>query len=140
MARAINLLVIHCADTKPSMDIGAKEIDRWHRARGWLKIGYHYVIRRDGTLETGRNEDEVGAHVEGFNTHSIGICMVGGMTEDGKGAENNFTDQQWGCLHSLLESLRDKYPQAEIKGHYQLNPGKQCPVFDVPKYLKDHPV
>ena len=54
-------IIIHCAATKPSMNVDAKVIDRWHREKGWLKIGYHYVICRDGTIEIGREEDAVGA-------------------------------------------------------------------------------
>src|SRR5690606_114532 len=77
--RFINLLVIHCAATTPLMDIGAKEIDVWHKQRGWSKIGYHFVIRRNGVIEKGRDISEVGAHVEGYNKNSIGICMVGGI-------------------------------------------------------------
>ena len=61
-------IVIHCSATKPSMDhVDAKEIDRWHRQRGWRKIGYHWVIRRDGIVEEGRELGEVGAHARGFN-------------------------------------------------------------------------
>jgi len=52
--RFVDTLIIHCAATPPSMDIGAKEIDRWHKEQGWSEIGYHFVIRRDGTIEKGR--------------------------------------------------------------------------------------
>ena len=48
-------IIIHCSATKPSMDIGVKEINEWHLQRGWSGIGYHYVIRRNGDLETGRD-------------------------------------------------------------------------------------
>ena len=67
-----------------------RDIDRWHRERGWLKIGYHYVIKRDGTVETGRELEEVGAHAKGHNAISVGICMVGGLSEDNE-PETNFT-------------------------------------------------
>ena len=83
MARKSTMyIVIHCSQTKPSMDIGAKEIDRWHRERGWLKIGYHKVITRKGEVQNGRGIDEIGAHVRDHNHHSIGICLVGGCTEE----------------------------------------------------------
>ncbi len=62
-------IVIHCSQTRPSQNIGAKEIDRWHRERGWLKIGYGKVIKRDGTVEQGRGDDEIQAHVKGYNQH-----------------------------------------------------------------------
>ncbi len=58
--RTINLFVIHCADTYATMDIGVKEIDGWHRKRGWSGIGYHFVIRRNGIVETGRTSKSNG--------------------------------------------------------------------------------
>jgi len=113
------------------MDIGRKEIDRWHREKGWLMIGYHFVIRRDGTLETGRPLNRSGAHTKGHNAHSIGICMVGGIDDEGE-AENNFTTPQFKTLDELLYSLLQDHPAAEIKGHRDF-PGvaKACPSFDV---------
>ena len=60
--RKTDFIVVHCAATSPSMDIGLKEIDRWHRARGFLKVGYHFIIRRDGALEEGRQLHEPGVH------------------------------------------------------------------------------
>ena len=60
-------IVVHCSQTRPSQKIGAKEIDRWHRERGWLKIGYARVIKRDGTIEQGRADDELQAHVKNYN-------------------------------------------------------------------------
>ena len=64
--RKINWLVIHTAATRPSMDIGVKEIRRWHKKRGFADIGYHYVIRRDGRVEKGRADTRQGAHVRGI--------------------------------------------------------------------------
>lgn len=126
----INKIVIHCADTFADMDIGAKEIDQWHRQRGWSQIGYHYVIRRSGEIEKGRPESTPGAHVAGHNTGSIGICLVGGKA---RGRENpcNFTRQQWSALENLVRILTLEYPQAEVLGHTDLDAGKSCPTFNV---------
>lgn len=118
------------------MDVQAKDIDRWHRQKGWLKIGYHFVITRDGTLQKGRDLDEVGAHVAGHNHNSIGICMVGGTAQDSKEPENNFTDAQWAVLGILLSEMQQLFPTAQVVGHYQLDPKKACPSFDVVDYLK----
>ena len=82
--RGITTIAVHCAATTPDMDIGAATIDRWHKERGFSSIGYHYVIRRDGTLETGRPLNTPGAHVQGHNAHSIGICLAGGVDQAGK--------------------------------------------------------
>jgi len=127
--RYINMIVIHCADTPAEMDIGAEEIRRWHtdpppQGRGWSDIGYHFVIRRNGEIENGRDVGVVGAHVHGFNQHSIGICMVGGKPEA------NFTKEQWNTLADLVEELHIRYPNAKILGHNNLNSLKTCPTFD----------
>lgn len=129
-------LVVHCAATKPSMDIGWKEIDRWHRQRGWLKIGYHYVIRRDGTVEPGRELMEIGAHVKGYNSVSVGICLVGGIDEKGK-PDNNFSDEQMAALGYLLTKLKKIFPDAKVVGHRDLFSGKACPCFDAGKWYAE---
>lgn len=137
LMRDINKLVIHCSATKGSMTkVDAKEIDRWHRMRGFLSIGYHYVIKRDGTVETGRPLETVGAHAAGHNTDSIGICLIGGVAEDGKTPEDNFTDKQWAALKGLLTDLLAQFPGAEVLGHKDLpRVAKACPSFDVRKWV-----
>jgi N-acetylmuramoyl-L-alanine amidase len=74
----INQIVIHHVGDPPR-DVSAEEIHGWHQANGWAGIGYHYVVRRDGTIERGRPEEYVGAHAQGFNTGSIGINFAGNM-------------------------------------------------------------
>lgn len=140
-ASKIAYLVVHCAATRPSMDVGKAEIRKWHPQRGFFDIGYHYVIRRDGTLEKGREDTRPGAHVSGFNGKSLGICLVGGVTEhDVNVAENNFTPQQFHELRFLLKKLKAVYPNAQIVGHRDLNKGKACPSFDVKEWLANNPL
>ena len=115
-------IVIHCSATKPEMDIGAAEIDVWHRERGFDKIGYHDVIRRDGRTEEGRGSDEIGAHVQGYNSISIGICLIGGVDKKNR-PENNFTEAQFKSLRRLLKFYKAKYPKAKIVVHNALNAG-----------------
>lgn len=132
-----DFIVVHCAATA-EQDIGAADIDRWHRKLGWKCIGYHYVIRRDGTVEEGREEGVVGAHVAGHNENSIGICMAGGVdADDVTKAVNNFTPAQFESLKRLLLELQEKYPKAHILGHRDF-PGvkKACPSFDVATWLE----
>ena len=124
-----DFIVVHCAATKPSMDIGRKEIDQWHRKRGWLKIGYHFVIRRDGSVEKGCEVDEVGAHVLNHNSNTVGICLVGGLDENMK-PEANFTEAQYEALKVLIFQLLTLYPDAKIKGHCDFEKGRACPPFD----------
>ena len=117
------------------MNIDARTIDRWHREKGFLKIGYHYVIKRDGVIEVGRNVAEVGAHARNVNDRSIGICMVGGLNEDGKPAAE-YTDAQWESLRKLISTLGVQYQKAQVIGHRDV-PGTQkaCPSFDVKEWL-----
>lgn len=130
-----NFIVIHCAATPPNMDIGAADIDRWHRALGWLGIGYHWVIRRDGTVEQGRDELAVGAHEPSVNAVSVAVCLVGGVAADAKTAENNFTPEQWASLEKLVRELRERYPLTTILGHRDCpNVHKDCPSFDVKEW------
>lgn len=129
--RDIDLLVIHCAATPPSADIGVEEIRHWHvDERGWSDVGYHYIIRRDGLVEGGRDVEIAGAHARGHNANSIGVCLVGGVDEQGQ-PDANYTRAQWASLARLIRSLKASYPEAGILGHRDL-PGvtKACPVFD----------
>lgn len=117
------------------MDIGAKEIREWHvKGNGWKDIGYHYVIRRDGSIEEGRPLDQIGAHVAGQNTGSIGICLVGGIDESGR-PDANFTDKQWAQLRRSVIAFKAEYPKGTVHGHNEYAK-KDCPSFDVQKWLK----
>lgn len=108
-----------------------------HRQRGFLKIGYHYVVRRGGTVEKGRKDSEVGAHVSGYNTGSLGICLVGGVRADGKTPECNYTLQQYEALKVLLTKLKKVHTEATIQGHRDFpNVAKDCPCFDVKSWCK----
>lgn len=135
--RAIDTLILHCSATPLDMDIGAAEIDTWHKARGWKRIGYHYVIRRNGTVERGRPLAQIGAHVEGHNRRTIGICLVGGVRDHSAHplVENNFTPAQWTALRALVLELLGRFPKVGVIGHRDLEPHKACPSFDVRAWL-----
>ena len=72
-----DLIVIHHTGNPTDDDLSAEEIHESHKAQGWTGIGYHFVIRKDGTIELGRPVDTVGAHAYGYNSHSIGIHVCG---------------------------------------------------------------
>ena len=127
--RTVTLLIVHCSAVRPGQQSSAREIDLWHRGKGYKSIGYHFVVRRDGTVETGRNLEEVGAHCQGHNRHSIGICYEGGLDASGKPADTR-TEAQKRALRLLLERLHKQFPKALIVGHHDLNPMKVCPCFD----------
>jgi N-acetylmuramoyl-L-alanine amidase len=171
MKRKINSIVIHCAATPNGRDIKAAEIDAMHKARGFKRdsqavrsfnpelkhIGYHFVIEVDGNLATGRGIEEIGAHVQGSNAKSIGICMIG---------TDRFSIAQWEALKQQLFTLCENisgqafggnqakmlawFEQAgiKIKGHRDYSPDlngdgiiqrnewiKTCPGFDVADWL-----
>ena len=128
MRRTTDFIVVHHSATRKESDIGAATIDAWHTARGWNGIGYHWVIRRDGTVETGRRTGTVGAHVKGYNKVSEGICLVGGLGEHNDEPENNYTLPQKTALKTLLAELTTRYPDAAIVRHGDLDPRKPfCP-------------
>ena len=125
--RKITMLVVHCSAVRPDQTSSAAQIDTWHRRQGWkLGIGYHYVIRRDGTIEPGRPEWMIGAHCKNHNAHSIGICYEGGLDIRGQPADTR-TEAQKAAMRTLLEELHGRYPRAVIVGHHDLNPQKACP-------------
>lgn len=136
--RKINTIIIHCSATRPSQDIGKVEIESWHKKLGWLGIGYHYIIRRDGSVEIGRDIAVTGAHTKGHNVGSVGICMVGGVTEkDVNIAEDNFNLEQYEALENLIRELKQNYPTIRtIKGHGDYA-NKACPSFDVADFVAE---
>lgn len=131
-------IVIHCSATRPNMDLGAKEIRQWHLNNGWSDIGYHWVIRRNGKIEKGRTENLVGAHEPTRNKNSVGICMVGGVSQkDYRIAENNFTPEQWSTLEALIKDVQKRYPNTKVHGHRDAPKVKKaCPSFDAIKWAK----
>ena len=138
--RTITLIVVHCSAVRPNQTSSAKDIDDWHKDRGFKCIGYHYVIRRDGTIEPGRPEWQIGAHCVNHNAHSIGICIAtphsdhrseneGGYDIRGQ-PDDTRTPEQKQTMRRLLEDLHRRYPSAMIVGHHDLYPPKDCPCFD----------
>ena len=142
--RKITLIIVHCSAVRPDQQSSAAQIDTWHRQRGWkFGIGYHYVVRRNGSIEAGRPEWMVGAHCVGHNAHSIGVCYEGGLDIRGRPADTR-TEAQRCSLRKLIEQLHAAYPKALIVGHRDLrsalplgsskNPMKDCPCFDAAEY------
>lgn len=126
-----DLIVIHCAYTTENMDIGAETIRQWHvEDRRWSDIGYHFVVRRDGAIDLGRDIWRQGAHEETVNERSVAICLVGGMGADGK-PEDNFTAAQMESLSDLVDLLMRIYPDSRVAGHNEFDTGRSCPCFDV---------
>lgn len=153
MPRAISTIVIHCSASPNGRRVTSEEIDAWHATRGFRRdpeltgynepglkhIGYHYVIYTDGPVRIGRGEQEIGAHVQGHNARSIGVCLVG---------TDAYSPAQWASLRGLVQGLHQRYPAAGVVGHRDLSPDldgdgaveprewlKTCPGFDVARWL-----
>ncbi len=129
--RKINKIVIHCTATPEGRDHDVADITRWHKARGFNTIGYHFLIHIDGKIETGRSIKKSGAHTSGQNQDSIGIAYVGGMTKDMKKAKDTRTVKQKDSLILLMIQLMYKYNKdMTIHGHNEYA-NKACPSFNV---------
>lgn len=133
----VDKIIIHCSATREGAEFTAADIRRWHKAQGWQDIGYHYVIRIDGTIEAGRPEHMQGAHCKGHNKSSIGVCYIGGIASDGKTAKDTRTEAQKASLLKLVRELKMRYPSATVHGHNEFA-AKACPSFDVRKWLAEN--
>jgi len=121
----IKTIYIHCSASPRGRGDNAEVIHRWHLEKDWDGIGYHYVITEDA-IEAGRPEFWKGSHVGVHNKGSLGICLIG---------DKDFTEWQYKMLAFALAVLKRKYPGVAIKGHYESDPRKTCPNFDVPEFL-----
>lgn len=130
--RNVRKIIVHCTATPAGREVPVEEIDRWHRARGFRCIGYHYIVTLDGTILVGRPEGEIGAHCKGHNRDSIGVVYVGGMSKDSKYPADTRTLAQKLSLGHLIRKLKRKYPAATVHSHYEFA-AKSCPCFDAAK-------
>ena len=133
-ADSVKYLVLHCSATRCNQDYSAEQMKRDHKKRGFYDIGYHFYIRKDGTMTQHRFLLEVGAHARPYNRCSIGICYEGGLDEDGKPC-NTLTPEQTARINDVLARLHKLFPKARIVGHRDLSgtTPKECPCFDAQK-------
>lgn len=128
--RAIHKIIIHCTATREGDDISVDTIRRWHLARGWSDIGYHYVIDLKGNINAGRPIELMGSHTRGFNKGSIGVAYVGGVEADGKTPKDTRTKAQKDAIIRLVKKLKGCYPDVTIHGHNEFS-NKACPSYNV---------
>jgi N-acetylmuramoyl-L-alanine amidase len=128
--RTIDAIVVHCSDSPDDRDVGVREIRRWHTEQppagnGWSDVAYHYIVRRNGEVELGRFESEIGAHVNGRNSKTIGVCWVG---------RDKPTEEQLDKLEALVVELAYRYELGvhQVFGHSEaVRTGKTCPNLDM---------
>lgn len=125
-------VILHCSATPEGKDFTVEDIDRWHKERNFSMIGYHYVIYRDGTIVRGRPDDAIGAHCTNKNRNTIGVCYIGGLTEDGKQAKDTRTPEQRESMKLLVKYLMELYdiPLGAVHCHNEYAK-KDCPSFDI---------
>ena len=128
--RDINKVIFHCSDSDIDTHNDINVIKEWHKARGWSDVGYHFFIRRDGSIEAGRPANVIGAHTKGQNKDSIGVCLHG---------KAYFTKEQFVSARRLFELVSMLEPGVKAYGHKDFNKEKTCPNFEVSKeiYGKD---
>ena len=134
--RRIDEIILHCPATKEGQDIKAATIRKWHLQRGFKDIGYHYVIDLDGKIEVGRPDSQVGAHTSGRNSHSIGICYVGGLDKKGKPKDTRTDAQRYSMLNLVIALILMYGTVSKVTGHRQYA-NQACPSFDVPAWLEE---
>jgi hypothetical protein len=136
----VDTLVIHCSDSPNGQPVSIWDVDEWHRLRGFrrdfyiakfhqphlLHFGYHRLYAVRGAAFEGRSLDEVGAHVLGHNTTTIGVCLVG---------RDRFTLAQWDSLRLETEIFLRRWPGLRVFGHCDLDSRKTCPNFSVAQWL-----
>ena len=129
--RKINEIIVHCTATKAGVDYTLEDVRKWHLARGFSDIGYHYLIYRDGSVHNGRDVNIAGAHCTNHNSRSIGVCYVGGLDKNGNPKDTR-TNEQKESLVKLLTELKQIYPSAKIHSHKDFA-NKACPSFNATK-------
>lgn len=116
-------IIVH--HTASNHDMSSSEINTLHASQGWGGIGYHFVIRQDGNIETGKKITEVGAHCKhgGYNSNSVGIVLSGNF-------ENlDPTSEQLKTLTQLVLTLIETYNLSidKVLGHNETGANTLCP-------------
>jgi hypothetical protein len=147
----LKYLIIHCTATPAGRDVTGDDIRQWHLVgRGWSQVGYSDLIHLDGEIENlveynGDNwvdSGEITNGAQGYNGVSQHVCVVGGQDEDGNDLsrqgdfEDMLTPEQFTALQEYTKRFVSQHSQSQIMGHYMVNSHKDCPGFDVQKFLR----
>ena len=130
-------IILHCTATKEGVEVFAKDVDKWHKNKGWQMIGYHYLVDLDGKVEKGRPDNMNGAHTVNHNSKALGVCYVGGLDKNSKSKDTRTPEQRF-ALFKLVMELLEKYNLKieDVHGHYEFA-NKACPCFDIPTFRKE---
>lgn len=135
--RKIDKIIVHCSGTSEFQDFDITDIRDWHvNGNGWSDVGYHFIIKLDGTIQDGRPIQKIGAHCFRKNRSSIGICYIGGMNRDMTEWEDTRTEKQKESLLLLINDLKERFPNTIVYGHKDFTNKKLCPSFDAKEEYK----
>ena len=148
--REIKSVILHCTATTLDKVLTVKEVRRWHtnpppKGRGWVDIGYHFLIHQDGTIERGRHIDKVGAHTWGNNYGSVGVAYCGGVKKKTKKSldkdkpkskttyepKDTMTKEQEKAFRDLFVMLEVFFGELKLSGHNDHTNAKACPSFNM---------
>lgn len=120
----VKRIILHHAEAS---NCTVQDIHRWHLNNGWAGIGYHFFVRKDGTIYRGRPENKLGAHTSNHNTGSLGICFEGSYNKETMPSEQLRAGQE------LITYLCDKYSllKANVYKHKDFN-STDCPGANFP--------
>jgi N-acetylmuramoyl-L-alanine amidase len=125
--RAINRVFLHCSASDNIKHDNVETMIEWHKARGWSTIGYHFFIKKDGTIQEGRSLEKTPASAKGHNTKTIAICCHG-LEKD------KFTELQFKSVYELCRQINASVSnKVTFHGHCEVS-AKSCPVYDY-KYV-----
>ena len=143
-SRTVDKVIVHWTETHTNKNIGSEEINEWHLKAGLDGIGYHYVCRRDGSLQRGRPISLDGQHTPDNDNGTIGFVFVGGINAPtGTPNEENFlssqslTRSQINTFDHFCRTLYNVYPGIKIFGHNEVDETglNVDPGFDVSDYV-----
>ena len=136
--RYIDKLIVHCTATPQFKDFDVEDVRDWHvKGNGWSDVGYHWLVKLDGTVQEGRPMERIGSHVRGQNKSSIGIAYVGGMDKDMNEWIDTRTPEQKDAIFNLLMDLKFQFPDAVVYGHNDFTDKKVCPCYNAKEEHKE---
>jgi len=145
IVRDVTEIVVHWTETPTNKNIGSEEINAIHLANGLAGIGYHYVIRRDGSLQRGRPVNIQGEHAvtNNHNERSIAVVFVGGINAPSETPNlldftsvQSLTRSQFNTFDHICRSFYNVFAGGQVVGHQDIDALTIDPGFDVRAYVK----
>ena len=146
ITRDVTEIVVHWTESYSNANIGSEEINKTQIRLGLNSIGYHYVIRRDGSVQRGRPVNIQGDHanINGHNERSIGVVFVGGINAPTGTPDpleyksvSSLTRSQFTSFQEICKAFYRTFPGGQILGHNDLDPLEDDPGFDVRDFCED---